>query len=74
MEKQETCQEVRAAMQAGDDSSLDPDGRDGGKEKWLGSGYISGIEPTRFPEGPMKHVNSVSTGIRNDLESFDLSN
>lgn len=39
MEKQEICQEVMAATQAGD-NSLDHDDRDGGREKWLVSAYI----------------------------------
>lgn len=40
-----------AAIQAGDDSSLDLDGRDGGKEKWLDSGNILKVKPTKFPKG-----------------------
>lgn len=39
VEKQEICQEVMAATQAGD-NSLDHDDRDGGKEQWLVSAYI----------------------------------
>lgn len=43
-EKQETWPEVSnvptAAIQAGDDSGVGQDGRDGGKEKWLDSEYV----------------------------------
>lgn len=38
-------------IQVGDDSSLDLDGRDGGKEKWLDFGNILKVKLIKFFKG-----------------------
>ena len=45
-----------AAIQAGDDNSLDQDSTGGGKERCLDSGHILKVELTRFPkDGACEH-------------------